>query len=60
MGASWVLTAGLLIGSLGGRWLDQKLGTEPWLMVAGLLAGLVVGMWEVARVALRRGGGQGS
>jgi F0F1-type ATP synthase assembly protein I len=60
MGASWVLTAGLVLGGLGGRWLDQKLGTEPWLTITGLLLGFVVGMTEVARVAFRRGSGNGS
>ena len=59
MGASWVLTAGLVLGGLGGLWLDEKLGTEPWLLLTGLLAGFVVGMLEVARVAFRRDSGNG-
>jgi F0F1-type ATP synthase assembly protein I len=60
MGASWVLTAGLVLGGLGGRWLDQKLGTHPWLLITGLLLGFVVGMTEVARVAFKRDTGKGS
>lgn len=60
MGASWVLTAGLVLGGLGGLWLDEKLGTDPWLLLAGLLLGFVVGMVEVARVAFRRDPGNGS
>jgi F0F1-type ATP synthase assembly protein I len=59
MGASWVLTAGLVLGGLGGLWLDEKLGTDPWLLLTGLLAGFVVGMAEVARVAFKRDSGSG-
>jgi F0F1-type ATP synthase assembly protein I len=46
------MTAALLLGAFAGRWLDDRLGTEPLLLVLGLLLGTVLGLWEIARVAL--------
>ncbi|GAB4225600.1 MAG: hypothetical protein Kow0062_27910 [Acidobacteriota bacterium] len=51
LGAAWTLTAALLAGALGGRWLDGRLGTGPWLTLAGIVLGLLVGFYELARVA---------
>jgi ATP synthase protein I len=42
-----------VIGMLGGRWLDGKLGTDPWLMIVGLLLGLVAGFRSLIRTARR-------
>jgi ATP synthase protein I len=40
-----------VIGMLGGRWLDGKLGTEPWLMIVGLLLGVTAGFRSLIRTA---------
>jgi ATP synthase protein I len=40
-----------LVGLLGGRWLDGKLGTEPWLMIVGLVLGVSAGMRSLLRAA---------
>ena len=40
-----------LVGLLGGRWLDEKLGTAPWLMLVGLVLGVVAGMRSLLRAA---------
>ena len=40
-----------LVGLLGGRWLDGKLGTAPWLMLVGLVLGVVAGMRALIRAA---------
>lgn len=37
------LAVSTIIGLLGGRWLDGKLGTEPWLSIVGLLLGVAAG-----------------
>ena len=37
------LAISTVIGLLGGRWLDGKLGTEPYLMIVGLLLGVTAG-----------------
>ncbi len=57
MAAAWGLTSALLLGSLGGWWLDRRFGTRPWLLVTGSLLGAAVGLFDVARVALRKGRG---
>jgi ATP synthase protein I len=38
-----VLAVLVLVGSLGGWWLDRWLGTGPWLLVTGLFLGIALG-----------------
>ena len=40
----------IIIGYLGGRFLDRKLGTEPWISYAGLLAGIGAAIKALLRV----------
>jgi len=40
-----------VVGMLGGRWLDGKLGTEPILTIVGLLLGVFAGFRSLVRVA---------
>jgi ATP synthase protein I len=40
-----------IVGLLGGRWLDAKLGSAPWLMIVGLLLGVVAGFRSLLRAA---------
>lgn len=42
---------GVLLMTLGGWWLDSRLGTEPWLLVTGALLGAASGMYRLVRVA---------
>ena len=37
------------IGFFLGRWLDERLGTEPWLMILGILAGIGLSFYGFAR-----------
>jgi ATP synthase protein I len=37
------LSLSVVIGLLGGRWLDRKLGTDPYLSLVGLLIGVAAG-----------------
>lgn len=32
-----------------GRWLDERLGTEPWLLLIGVLVGAVAGFVSLYR-----------
>jgi F0F1-type ATP synthase assembly protein I len=41
----------VLIGLLGGRWVDGKLGTAPWLMIVGLLLGVSAALRSLIRTA---------
>ncbi|ATW25983.1 AtpZ/AtpI family protein [Candidatus Formimonas warabiya] len=34
----------VVLGFFAGRFLDQKMGTDPWLMLGGVICGVVVGM----------------
>ena len=33
----------VVLGMLGGWWLDGKFGSSPWLMIAGMVMGVAVG-----------------
>lgn len=37
----------VLLFWLGGRWLDDRLGSDPWLQVVGALVGWVLGVVTV-------------
>jgi F0F1-type ATP synthase assembly protein I len=41
----------LLVGLLGGRWLDAKLGTAPWLAIVGFGFGAAAGFRAIYRAA---------
>ncbi len=47
------LAVSILIGLLGGWWLDGKLGTSPYLAISGLGCGLIAGFRFVWRAAKR-------
>lgn len=43
----------VVIGFLGGWWLDNKLGSKPWLSVVGLLLGVAAGFNLLFKAAKR-------
>jgi ATP synthase protein I len=43
------LAVSTVVGLLGGRWLDQKLSTEPFLTIVGLLLGVAAGFLSLFR-----------
>jgi ATP synthase protein I len=43
------LAACVMIGLIGGQWLDKRFGTEPYLLLAGLLFGLTAGFRSIYR-----------
>lgn len=45
------LSVSTIVGMLGGRWLDDKLGSAPWLMLLGLVFGVAAGMRSLIRTA---------
>ena len=47
------MVATVVLGTLGGWWLDKKLRTAPWLMVTGAVLGISVGMTVFLRAVLR-------
>jgi ATP synthase protein I len=45
------IAVAIVIGYLGGTYLDRKLGTQPWLMYIGILAGIGAAIKALIRVA---------
>jgi ATP synthase protein I len=43
----------VIVGLLGGMWLDNRFGTTPWLMLVLLVLGLVAGFRNVLRAVER-------
>ncbi|MCS6831686.1 MAG: AtpZ/AtpI family protein [bacterium] len=39
-----------VLGYFGGRWLDEKFGTEPILAMVGLIVGIVLGFVEMVHI----------
>jgi F0F1-type ATP synthase assembly protein I len=48
-----VMAVGPLIGFFIGRWLDNKLGTEPYLMIAFITFGFVAAGKEIYGIVKR-------
>ena len=52
IGVGWFIAVSILLGVLGGHWLDDKLGTAPLMVIAGLILGLIVAFYGVYRMLL--------
>lgn len=49
-GVGWYIVIAILLGVLGGRWLDGKLNTEPLFMIGGLLLGVFTAIFGVYKL----------
>ncbi len=63
LGMGWYVGICIVLGVLGGRWLDNKLHTSPMLVVAGLLLGIIVAFYGLYKMILpninqKRNGGK--
>jgi ATP synthase protein I len=47
----FVLGAAVLIGILGGAWLDEHLGPSPLWLVVGSILGMASGIYSAAQIA---------
>ena len=64
VGVGWYVGISIMLGILGGRWLDNKFDTEPVLVIVGLIVGIVVAFYGVYRMILpnikkQKNGGNG-
>jgi ATP synthase protein I len=50
IGIGWFVALSILLGVLGGVWLDGKLGTRPVLVIVGLFLGVSVAFYGVYRM----------
>lgn len=49
MGVGLQFAGAILLFLFLGRWLDERLGTEPWLLLTGVLVGAVGGFISLYR-----------
>ncbi|HKY33712.1 MAG TPA: AtpZ/AtpI family protein [Candidatus Polarisedimenticolia bacterium] len=54
LGLGTIFAASIVLGIVGGWWLDGKLGTEPWFILIGTLLGLAAGFYNFFVVVTRR------
>jgi len=47
VGSGFFVSGSIILGVLGGRWLDSKLNSEPIWTIAGLILGIVVAFYGV-------------
>ena len=47
VGVGFFVAGSIILGVVGGRWLDGKLNTEPLFVMIGLLLGIVVAFYGV-------------
>ena len=51
-GVGWYVGISVLLGVLGGSWLDTKYATKPLWVIVGLVLGLVVAVYGVYQMLL--------
>lgn len=52
IGVGWYIGISILLGILGGLWLDGKYGTKPLWVIVGLLLGIVVAIFGVYQMLI--------
>ncbi len=52
VGVGWYIGVCIVLGVLGGLWLDNKFDTKPILVIVGLLLGITVAFYGVYRMIL--------
>ena len=52
IGIGWFIGLSILLGVLGGLWLDSKLNTQPLFIIVGLLFGFIAAVYGVYRMLL--------
>ena len=46
-GIGFFVAGSIILGVLGGRWLDSKMNSEPVWLIVGLILGIVVAFYGV-------------
>ena len=52
IGVGWFVGLSILLGVLGGLWLDSKFNTQPIFVLAGLYLGFIVAVYGIYRILL--------
>ncbi len=52
IGVGWYVAVSILLGVLGGLWLDAELGTRPLFVISGLLIGIIAAFYGFIKMLL--------
>jgi hypothetical protein len=52
VGIGWYVALCIVLGVMGGVWLDDKFGLTPLLTLSGLFLGLVIAFWGGYRMLM--------
>jgi F0F1-type ATP synthase assembly protein I len=52
IGMGWYIGLSITGGTLGGLWLDNKLGTKPVFIIIGLITGIIVAFYGVYKMII--------
>ena len=52
VGVGWYIGICIILGVVGGLWLDNKFNTKPILVIVGVLLGITVAFYGVYRMIL--------
>jgi len=52
MGIGWYIGCCIVLGVVGGLWLDNKFNTKPVLAIVGLILGIIVAFYGTYRMIL--------
>ena len=52
VGVGWYIGISILLGIIGGSWLDSRYGTQPLWVIVGLLLGIIVAIYGVYQMLL--------
>ncbi len=50
VGVGWYIALCIVLGTLGGVWLDRRLGTVPLFSLLGILGGVALGFYGLYRM----------
>lgn len=52
IGVGWFIGISILLGILGGLWLDNRFATKPLFVIIGLILGITVAFYGVYQMLL--------
>ncbi|UCE97498.1 MAG: AtpZ/AtpI family protein [Dehalococcoidia bacterium] len=52
IGIGWFIGLSILLGLMGGLWLDNTLNTQPLFIIIGLLFGFIIAIFGIYKMLL--------
>ncbi|MGK0289111.1 MAG: ATP synthase protein I [bacterium] len=44
----------VILGVVGGSWLDERFGTAPWMLFFGVICGFAAGLRSIIRLLMKK------